>query len=73
MEKDILEIANSVFNDDSEDIDKPLKDFKEFDSMNHVQLLLEIEMKYDISFDDSDIKKDMTVRDIVGLIHKKGL
>ena len=71
MEKKVLNIIKEVF--ELEDIDNNVSQnncFK-WDSMNHLNLILEIEMEFDVSFTPDEIAEITSASNILTLVEKK--
>ena len=71
MEKKVLNIIKEVF--ELEDIDNNVSQnncFK-WDSMNHLNLILEIEMEFDVSFTPDEIAEITSASNILTLLKKK--
>jgi acyl carrier protein len=69
---EIKEIISRVFEIDlSEITDKSSqKDIVKWDSLKHLNLIVEIEDKYDISIEPEDISDMVTIEKIVEIINK---
>jgi acyl carrier protein len=69
---EIKEIISRVFEIDlSEITDKSSqKDIVKWDSLQHLNLIVEIEDKYDISIEPEDISDMVTIEKIVEIINK---
>jgi acyl carrier protein len=69
----LQEVFRSVFEDKSLEI-KPetsAKDVANWDSMNHILLITEIESQFDVSFEMDDLIEMKSVGDIVAAILRK--
>ena len=78
MEKsEVLKTINGIFIDilDNEDIvltnDTTANDVEEWDSLNHIQLVVAIEKKFKIRFSAQEIQSWKNVREMVDSIVKK--
>ena len=71
MEKKVLNIIKEVF--ELEDIDNNISqnNCSKWDSMNHLNLILEIEMEFDVSFTPDEISEITSARNILILLEKK--
>ena len=71
MEKKVLNIIKEVF--ELEDIDNnvSLNNCFKWDSMNHLNLILEIEMEFDVSFTPDEIAEITSASNILTLLKKK--
>ena len=71
MEKKVLNIIKEVF--ELQDIDNNISqnNCSKWDSMNHLNLILEIEMEFDVSFTPDEIAKITSARNILSLLEKK--
>jgi len=69
---EIKEIISRVFEIDLSEIsDKSSqKDIVKWDSLQHLNLIVEIEDKYDISIEPEDISNMVTIEKIVEIINK---
>jgi acyl carrier protein len=71
MEKKVLNIIKEVF--ELEDIDNNISQNNclKWDSMNHLNLILEIEMEFDVSFTPDEIAEITSAINILTLLDKK--
>jgi acyl carrier protein len=69
----LQDVFRSVFEDKSLEINRETsaKDVANWDSMNHILLITEIENQFDISFEMDDLIEMKTVGDIVAAILRK--
>ena len=70
---DLTEIFHEIFNDDSIVL-KPettAEDIEEWDSFHHLALVVAIEGRFEIKFEEEEIVSLTNVRDLVGLIETK--
>mgnify|MGYP001181785281 FL=1 len=73
MEDKILNIIKDVF--ELEDIDKNVSQDNciKWDSLNHLNLILEIEMEFDVSFSPEEIVEIKSASIILSLLKKRNL
>lgn len=71
MEQKILELMRMVFqtNDIGETCSQ--KNCEQWDSMNHLNLIVELEMEFGISFEPEEIAKMQTFDEVVSIIKDK--
>ena len=71
MEDKILEVMKSVFQTD--DIDKTCsqQNCEKWDSMNHLNLIVELEMELGVSFEPEEIAKMRSFDDVVQIVKNK--
>lgn len=70
--KDLNSIFINVFDDETIQIDPKTtaSDISNWDSLNHIRLVLEIESKYNIKFNSSEIENTKSVEEFVKIIKK---
>ena len=73
MEEKVLNIIKEVF--ELEDIDNNVSQDNciKWDSLNHLNLILEIEMEFDVSFDPEEIAEIKSASNILSLLKKRNL
>ena len=73
MKEKILNIIKDVF--ELEDIDNNVSQDNciKWDSLNHLNLILEIEMEFDVSFDPEEIAEIKSASNILSLLKKRNL
>ena len=73
MEDKILNIIKDVF--ELEDIDNNVSQDNciKWDSLNHLNLILEIEMEFEVSFDPEEIAEIKSASNILSLLKKRNL
>lgn len=71
MEKRVLDILRRVFNDANLDETCSQKTCKAWDSMNHLNLVVELEMEFDISFEPEEIAAMASFEDVIRIIKNK--
>ena len=71
MEKKVLKIIKEVF--ELEDVENNISQNNciKWDSMNHLNLILEIEMEFDVSFTPDEIAEITSASNILTLLDKK--
>ena len=69
-EYEILEIASEIFEANIEDknLDLPIKDLKNWDSIKNLMLFNSIEESKNIQFSDEQIKSIASLRDILNAV-----
>lgn len=69
----LTEIFHTVFNDDSIEVKNELtaKDVKNWDSMNHVNLIIAVETEFGIRFSNDEISDLQNVGELIQLIQNK--
>jgi acyl carrier protein len=74
LEEKVYEIIKKVFNLTDQNIDKKfLKEghIEAWDSLGHLNLLMELEREFNIKFSLDDIEKSRSFEDIVKLLEEK--
>jgi acyl carrier protein len=74
IENKVLEIIKRLFNIKEKEIDKKLLkegNVEGWDSLGHLNLLMELEKEFNIKFSLDDIEKTRTFEDIIDLIKRK--
>lgn len=71
MEERVLNVLRRVFNDESIDKDCSQKNCKAWDSMNQLNLVVELEMEFDISLEPEEIGKMVSFDDVVRIVASK--
>lgn len=71
MEQRILEILKSVFQVDDIDETCSQKNCEKWDSMNHLNLVVELEMEFGISLEPEEIARMQCYDDVVRVIKLK--
>lgn len=73
MKEEIKQIMSTVFEIKSEDIpdDGEMNQIINWDSLNHISLVVALEEKYQVSFEPDEISTMVSVGKILQLIHKK--
>lgn len=61
-------VSNTGYNDEDITLETHLKDDFDFDSLDMVEILMEIEQTFNIEIPDEDAEKAKTVGDIVSYI-----
>lgn len=71
--EELQEIFRVIFDDDSLELSDEMTadDIEEWDSLTHMQLIVEIEKKYQIRFTTAEIKKAANVGEFVEIIKGK--
>lgn len=71
MEERILVVLRNVFNDTTIDATCSQKTCKAWDSMNHLNLVVELEMEFGISFEPEEMGRMVSFYDIKEIINLK--
>ena len=71
MEQKILELMKSVFQTDDIDVTCSQKNCEKWDSMNHLNLVVELEMEFGISLEPEEIALMRSFDDVVRIIKSK--
>lgn len=71
--KQLQRIFRFVFDDDTLEINIETKasDIEEWDSLSHMQLIVEIEKEFDIKFTTNEIKSAKNVGEFIEFIERK--
>lgn len=71
--KELQEIFRGIFDDDELVITNEMTadDIEDWDSLTHMQLIVEIEKKYNIRFTTAEIKKAANVGEFIAIIQSK--
>jgi acyl carrier protein len=70
----LARIFRDVFEDDAIELVPTLaaKDVRNWDSFNHVNLMIAIETEFGVALDPTEVHKARSVGDLVGLLQAKG-
>ncbi len=71
MEQRILELMKSVFKTDGLDETCSQQNCEQWDSMNHLNLVVELEMEFGVSFEPEEIARMRSFDDVVRVIKTK--
>lgn len=71
MEKRILDVLRRVFKDDSLDETCSQKTCKAWDSMNQLNLVIELEMEFDITLEPEEIGVMTSYEEVVKVVKDK--
>lgn len=71
MEERILNILRTVFKDSSIDSTCSQKNCKAWDSMNQLNMVVELEMEFGISLEPEEIGQMVTFDDVVRIVKNK--
>ena len=71
MEKKILELMKKVFHTDSIDETCSQGNCEKWDSMNHLNLVVELELEYGISLEPEEIANMRSFNDVVQIVKIK--
>lgn len=73
MEQKILEIIKSTFEIEDIQGDVSQNNCVQWDSLNHLNLILELESEFDVSFDPDEIAEIKSANDILNALKKRSL
>lgn len=73
MKEKVLEIIKRTFEIEEVQSDVSQKNCANWDSMNHLNLILEIESEFNVSFEPEDIAEIKSADDIVNLLTRMGI
>ena len=71
MEERILTVLRNVFNDTTIDTTCSQQSCKAWDSMNHLNLVVELEMEFDVNFDPEEIAQMTSIKEIEAVLLEK--
>ena len=71
MEERILTVLRNVFNDPTIDATCSQKTCRAWDSMNHLNLVVELEMEFGISLEPEEIGRMISYQDVKEIITSK--
>lgn len=71
MEQKILELMKSVFKTDNLDETCSQQNCEQWDSMNHLNLIVELEMEYGVSFEPEEIAQMRSFDEVVRISKRK--
>ena len=71
MEDKILKIMKSVFQTDDIDKTSSQQNSEKWDSMNHLNLVVELEMEFGVSFEPEEIAKMRSFEEVVQIVKSK--
>ena len=71
MEQKILDIMKSVFRTDAIDETCSQRNCEKWDSMNHLNLVVELEMEFGVSFEPEEIAKMQSFEEVVRFVKSK--
>lgn len=71
MEQRILELMKSVFKTDNLDETCSQQNCEQWDSMNHLNLIVELEMEYGVSFEPEEIAQMRSFDEVVRILKRK--
>ena len=71
MEQKILDIMKSVFKTDSIDESCNQQNCEKWDSMNHLNLVVELEMEFGVSFEPEEIAKMQSYQEVLNIVKSK--
>tara|TARA_B110000003_G_C16482513_1_gene470186 strand:+ start:167 stop:391 length:225 start_codon:yes stop_codon:yes gene_type:complete len=73
MEKKVLSIIKNTFELEEAHLDISQNNCIKWDSLNHLNLILEIEAAFDVSFDPEEIADIKSANDIIILLKARNL
>ena len=71
MEKQVLDVLRRVFKDPFLDETCSQKNCKAWDSMNHLNLVVELEMEFGISLEPEEIGKMTDYKSVLEIVNNK--
>lgn len=71
MEKQVLDVLRRVFKNDTIDATCSQKNCAAWDSMNHLNLVVELEMETGLEFSPEEIAMMVSYEDIVSIVNNK--
>ena len=71
MEQKILDIMKSVFQTDAIDETCSQRNCEQWDSMNHLNLVVELEMEFGVSLEPEEIAKMQSFEEVVRVVKSK--
>lgn len=71
MEQRVLELMKSVFQTDVVDETCSQQNCEQWDSMNHLNLIVELEMEFGVSFEPEEIAVMQSYEDVVRIVKNK--
>ena len=71
MEQKILELMKSVFQADNIDETCSQQSCEKWDSMNHLNLIVELEMEFGVSFEPEEIAMMRSYEEVVRIVKSK--
>ena len=71
MEQKILDIMKSVFRTDAIDETCSQRNCEKWDSMNHLNLVVELEMEFGVSFEPEEIAKMQSFEEVIRVVKSK--
>lgn len=71
MEQKILDIMKLVFQTDALDETCSQKTCEQWDSMNHLNLVVELEMEFDIAFEPEEIAQMQSFEEVARIVKSK--
>lgn len=69
----IMEIAKDTFGDKGLQPENRIEEAKNFDSMNLVQFIIELESNLCLMMDDDEVKRDMSFTELTRMLETKQL
>lgn len=71
MENRVLEIMRSVFQTESVDETCSQQNYEKWDSMNHLNLIVELEMEFGVSFEPEEIAQMRNFEEVMRIVKRK--
>ena len=71
LEKEIIDVLKNIFKDKKVTINSNINSVKNWDSLNHVNLVSEISKKYSIKISFIEMVNINSVKDLTKLVKKK--
>ena len=73
MEEQVLAVMRRVFENPSLDTDCSQTNCKKWDSMNHLNLIVELEIEFGVSFEPEEIARMVDFAAVVEILKAKGV
>ena len=73
MKDEVIEILAKVFKTDKDNISDDISqsDFEKWDSLQHLNLMVELEKKYNTTFEPEEIVEMINIDKIINILQKK--
>ena len=71
MEEKVLEILKEVLEDENVNIETSQENNSNWDSLRHLNLIVELESDFDVSFEPEEIAEMSSVKKIIAILKSK--
>ena len=71
MEEKVLEILKEVLEDENVNIETSQENNSKWDSLRHLNLIVELESEFDVSFEPEEIAEMSSVKKIIAILKSK--